>query len=87
MCPDTFQTVLLNHTPFPSCKMSDLLRELTAPNGQKYMQPLGLFINNEFVKSSDGAKLDAYNPTLVTVLTRSQFPGTGDLSPKCSLRP
>ncbi|KAK4661471.1 mitochondrial aldehyde dehydrogenase [Podospora pseudopauciseta] len=37
--------------------------ELTAPNGRKWTQPLGLFINNEFVKSSNEQKLASINPT------------------------
>lgn len=44
-------------------KMSDLTVELTAPNGRKYQQPIGLFINNEWVKSSDGEKITSINPT------------------------
>lgn len=44
-------------------KMSDLSVELTAPNGRKYTQPTGLFINNEWVKSSDGKKIVSINPT------------------------
>lgn len=44
-------------------KMSDLSIELTAPNGRKYAQPTGLFINNEWVKSSNGQKLTSINPT------------------------
>ncbi|KHJ33442.1 putative aldehyde dehydrogenase [Erysiphe necator] len=43
--------------------MSDLSRELTAPNGKKYVQPIGLFINNEWVKSSDGQTITTINPT------------------------
>lgn len=43
--------------------MSDLHVELTAPNGTKYTQPTGLFINNEWVKSSDGKKISSINPT------------------------
>jgi len=43
--------------------MSDLSVELTAPNGRKYVQPIGLFINNEWVKSSNGQKLASINPT------------------------
>lgn len=39
--------------------------ELTAPNGRKWTQPLGLFINNEFVKSSNEQKLASINPTCV----------------------
>ncbi|KAF7549498.1 hypothetical protein G7046_g8332 [Stylonectria norvegica] len=42
--------------------MMDPSKELTAPNGLKYTQPLGLFINNEFVRSSSNETLDAYNP-------------------------
>ncbi|KAL2752861.1 hypothetical protein ACRALDRAFT_1036467 [Sodiomyces alcalophilus JCM 7366] len=37
--------------------------QLTAPNGVKWTQPLGLFINNEFVESSNGQKLTTTNPT------------------------
>ncbi|KAL3420978.1 aldehyde dehydrogenase [Phlyctema vagabunda] len=44
-------------------RMSDLQVELTAPNGRKYTQPTGLFINGEFVKSSNGQKLTSINPT------------------------
>ena len=47
----------------PKAPASDLEIELTAPNGRKYMQPLGLFINNEWVKSSNGQKLTTINPT------------------------
>ncbi|TVY54226.1 Aldehyde dehydrogenase, partial [Lachnellula suecica] len=43
--------------------MSDLSIELTAPNGKKYTQPTGLFINNEWVKSSNGQKVTSINPT------------------------
>ncbi|KIW07282.1 uncharacterized protein PV09_02136 [Verruconis gallopava] len=46
-----------------SVKMSDLAVELTAPNGKKYMQPIGLFINNEWVKSSDGGMITSINPS------------------------
>ncbi|KAH8698766.1 aldehyde dehydrogenase [Talaromyces proteolyticus] len=34
--------------------MADLAVDLTAPNGQKYKLPTGLFINNEFVKGNGG---------------------------------
>ncbi|KAJ4414198.1 mitochondrial aldehyde dehydrogenase [Neurospora sp. IMI 360204] len=37
--------------------------ELTAPNGKKWTQPLGLFINNEFVKSTNEQRLASINPT------------------------
>jgi aldehyde dehydrogenase (NAD+) len=42
--------------------MSDLLVELTAPNGRKYKQPRGLFINNEFVASKSGETITSINP-------------------------
>ncbi|TQN69507.1 putative aldehyde dehydrogenase-like protein, partial [Colletotrichum shisoi] len=42
--------------------MSDLSVELTAPNGVKYTQPTGLFINNEFVKSAKGETIDSIDP-------------------------
>lgn len=45
--------------------MSDLFVELTAPNGHKYKQPTGIFINNEFVKSKKGEKITSTNPTYV----------------------
>jgi len=48
-----------------SYKMSDteLFVDLKAPNGREYKQPLGLFINNEFCKSSSGEKITSINPT------------------------
>lgn len=42
--------------------MSDLIQELTAPNSLKVQQPIGLFINNEFVKSLSGEKFATINP-------------------------
>ena len=43
--------------------MSDLEIELTAPSGRKYKQPIGLFINNEWVASKKGEKITTINPT------------------------
>ncbi|ORY59638.1 aldehyde dehydrogenase [Pseudomassariella vexata] len=43
--------------------MADLKVDLTAPNGKKFTLPTGLFINNEFVKSSSGDKITSINPT------------------------
>ncbi|KAK6217298.1 aldehyde dehydrogenase [Colletotrichum tabaci] len=42
--------------------MGDLAVELTAPNGQKWTQPTGLFINNEFVPSSTGQTIPSIDP-------------------------
>lgn len=36
--------------------------ELTIPNGVKYTQPTGLFINNEFVESSSGLTITSIDP-------------------------
>ncbi|KAF6821020.1 putative aldehyde dehydrogenase [Colletotrichum sojae] len=36
--------------------------DLTAPNGRSWSQPLGLFIDNEFVQSSNGETLTTVNP-------------------------
>jgi aldehyde dehydrogenase (NAD(P)+) len=44
--------------------MSDLFVDLVAPNGIRYSQPTGLFINNEFVPSS-GPKITSIDPALV----------------------
>lgn len=46
-----------------SYNMSGLSAELTAPNGRKYTQPLGLFINNEFVAAKSGQTIVSVNPT------------------------
>lgn len=36
---------------------------VTLPSGAKYVQPAGLFINNEFVKSKAGKIIDSVNPS------------------------
>ncbi|KAJ6015477.1 aldehyde dehydrogenase [Penicillium herquei] len=43
--------------------MSNLSVQLTAPNGRSYTQPIGLFINNEFVASKAGEKVTSINPS------------------------
>lgn len=35
---------------------------LTAPNGRQYDQPVGLFINNQFVSSKSGDSFATINP-------------------------
>lgn len=42
--------------------------ELTAPNGRKYAQPTGLFIDNEWVGGSDGEMITSINPSYVLFL-------------------
>ncbi|ODV87395.1 hypothetical protein CANARDRAFT_174456 [[Candida] arabinofermentans NRRL YB-2248] len=41
--------------------MSELFKSITTPNGKTYDQPLGLFINNEWVKTS--TTIDSINPS------------------------
>jgi len=43
--------------------MSDLTQTIELPNGVKYEQPLGLFINNEFVKGAEGKTFEVINPS------------------------
>lgn len=50
----THQPFISSTTSSPPITMSDLSVEITAPNGLKYTQPTGLFINNEFVKGNGG---------------------------------
>lgn len=45
----------------------DLSKEITLPDGLKFTQPTGLFINNEFVKSKNGKTLDSINPETAEV--------------------
>lgn len=42
--------------------MSSLSIQVTAPNGRTWTQPTGLFINNQWVKSSTGEKIASINP-------------------------
>ncbi|PYH81271.1 aldehyde dehydrogenase [Aspergillus uvarum CBS 121591] len=42
--------------------MSDLAESITAPNGVTYMQPVGLFINNTWVCSSNNQMIKSINP-------------------------
>ncbi len=53
--------------------------ELTAPNGHKYTQPTGLFINNEFVTSRSGEKITSINPTDESEITSVHAAGAEDV--------
>ncbi|KAL9015722.1 MAG: hypothetical protein Q9185_006900 [Variospora sp. 1 TL-2023] len=57
----------------------ELTIELTAPNGRKYTQPTGLFINNEFVKSNSGEKITTINPTDEKEITSVQAASAEDV--------
>ena len=65
--PLSFHTITtekaLDLLTFPPNMTSDLFINLKAPNGREYKQPIGLFINNEFVKSKSGDKITSINPT------------------------
>ncbi|KAH7145518.1 aldehyde dehydrogenase domain-containing protein [Dactylonectria estremocensis] len=58
---------------------SSLFAELTAPNGVKYTQPLGLFINNEFVPARFGQLLTTINPADETEITQVHAAGAKDV--------
>lgn len=63
-----FSTSLSRPRRFHSSIMSNLSVQLTAPNGRSYAQPIGLFINNEFVASKSGDKIASINPSYVSSL-------------------
>lgn len=48
---------------FHHSTMSNQSVQLTAPNGRSYVQPIGLFINNEFVAAKSGEKFASINPS------------------------
>jgi hypothetical protein len=62
----------LSNLHLKSFTMSDLFVNLKAPNGVEYKQPIGLFINNEFVKSSSGEKITSINPTYAFTSSTAQ---------------
>ncbi|KAK7750154.1 mitochondrial aldehyde dehydrogenase [Diatrype stigma] len=59
--------------------MSELLVNLVAPNGVKYAQPTGLFINNEFVKAAKGETIDSIDPATEKVIASVQAAGEEDV--------
>ncbi|KAK5064326.1 hypothetical protein LTR84_000159 [Exophiala bonariae] len=59
--------------------MADLKVELTAPNGKKITLPTGLFINNEFVKSSSGDKITSISPTDESEITSVEAASADDV--------
>ncbi|KAF2103051.1 aldehyde dehydrogenase-like protein [Rhizodiscina lignyota] len=59
--------------------MSDLAVELTAPNGRKYTQPTGLFINNEWVKSKSGEKITSISPATEQDIVTVHAAGADDV--------
>ncbi|KAF4122234.1 aldehyde dehydrogenase (NAD(P)+) [Geosmithia morbida] len=53
--------------------------ELQAPNGRKYTQPTGLFIDNEFVAASSGKTIASVDPATETVITEVQAADAADV--------
>lgn len=53
--------------------------KVTLPNGVTYDQPTGLFINNEFVPSSDGEKIASINPSTEEEITQVYAASTEDV--------
>ncbi|KAK8088436.1 aldehyde dehydrogenase domain-containing protein [Apiospora hydei] len=53
--------------------------EITAPNGHTWKQPIGLFINNEFVKPRDANTMAAVNPATEEVIADVYLAGEADL--------
>ncbi|KAM0258948.1 hypothetical protein ACHAQJ_003604 [Trichoderma viride] len=53
--------------------------DLTAPNGVKWSQPVGLFINNDFVASSSGETIASIDPATEEVIVSVQAAGAEDV--------
>lgn len=54
--------------------MADLQLSLTAPNGRQYSQPIGLFINNQFVAAKSGDKFATISPAYVVPISYNTPP-------------
>lgn len=54
-------------------------KTLTTPNGIKYTQPTGLFINGEFVASKSGKTFDSISPATEEVITEVQYANAQDV--------
>ncbi|KAF2147642.1 putative aldehyde dehydrogenase [Myriangium duriaei CBS 260.36] len=53
--------------------------KLTAPNGHSFVQPVGLFINNEWRVSSDHEKIETVNPSNGKAITSVYAASTTDV--------
>ncbi|KAL4922521.1 aldehyde dehydrogenase domain-containing protein [Aspergillus aurantiobrunneus] len=78
----TFSSTFHPRRQFHSSRfaMSDPVIQLTAPNGRKYAQPIGLFINNEFVPSKSGEKFASINPSDELEITSVYAAGEEDIN-------
>lgn len=55
------------------------IENITLPNGNSYQQPIGLFINNEFVKSQDGKTFPVENPATEKEIVQVYEAGEADV--------
>lgn len=62
-----------------TAKMAGLNIDLTAPNGKRFTLPTGLFINNEFVKSSSSEKITSINPANEEVICEVEAASADDV--------
>lgn len=60
--------------------------QLKAPNGVEFTLPTGLFINNEFVKSSSGDRITSISPRYVLFWHSSWKRTTLPMGPSPSFR-
>ncbi|KAG8406761.1 mitochondrial aldehyde dehydrogenase [Metarhizium acridum] len=56
-----------------------LIQELTTPNGHTYYQPLGLFIDNEFVSASTTTPITAIDPATEKTIANVQSATSDDV--------
>lgn len=56
-----------------------LEQEIKFPNGKSYKQPLGLFINNEFVAAKNGNTIETINPTTEEPICKVQAADSDDI--------
>lgn len=63
-----------------SARLRNMEVQLSAPNGQKWSQPIGLFINNEFVKSSNDQKIASINPAYVSLTLAWPYMSIGHIT-------
>ncbi|KAF2765719.1 aldehyde dehydrogenase [Teratosphaeria nubilosa] len=59
--------------------MASYFVELTAPNGKKWTQPTGLFINNEFVGATDGVTITSIDPATEQEIAKVQAASVQDV--------
>ncbi|EAW13616.1 aldehyde dehydrogenase ALDH [Aspergillus clavatus NRRL 1] len=59
--------------------MTDLFVDIVTPNGRRYKQPTGLFINNEFVPASGGETITSLDPATDQPITTVHAASPADI--------